>query len=84
MVWQQKEKFLNPSDQNLVSVVPTAIHQEVQGGGYCPCSDGPGERQGQQGIGGEQSEEDIPGVIGFSPAENTDQYLDGLRHPGDH
>lgn len=72
------------SDEAVVAVVTAGVQQQVQGGGSCPGDDGPEEREGQEGVGGEQREEDVPGVIALCPTEHTNQHLDGLRQPADH
>lgn len=71
------------SDVGVVTVVTAQIHQEVQSRGGYPSDNGPEEGKGQQSVGGEESEEDVPGVIALRPIERTGQHLDGLRQPGD-
>lgn len=72
------------SDEGVVAVVTADIQQQVQGGGGCPGNDGPEEREGQQGVGGEDREEDVPGMIALRPTERTNQHLQRLREPADH
>lgn len=73
--------MLDLSDEGLVAIVTADVHQQVQCGGGYTCDDGPEQREGQQGVGGEQGEENVPGVITLRPTENTHQHLDGLRKP---
>lgn len=60
------------------------VQQQVQGGGARPGDNGPEEGEGQQGVGGEDGEEDVPGVIALRPAEHADHHLQRLREPADH
>lgn len=66
------------SDDGVVTVVTGDVQQQVQSGGGCPSNNGPEERKGQQGVGGEQGEKDIPGTVTLWPAEHTNQHLQCL------
>lgn len=89
MCLSKEDKSENPrrghlSDEILVTVVAAEVQQQVRGGGGCPCKDGPEEGKGQQGVGGKEREEDVPGVIALCPAEHADEDLQVLREPADH
>lgn len=81
---ERRSKFSYLSDEAVVTIVTAEIHQEVQGRGGCPSNDRPEEGKWQQGVDGEEREEDIPRVIALCPTENTNQHLQGLRQPADH
>lgn len=72
------------SEEVLVTVVAAKVQQQVRGGGGCPSEDGPEEGKGQQGVGGEEREDDVPGMIALRPAEHADEDLQVLREPADH
>lgn len=60
------------------------VQNQVQDGGDSPSNNGPQQGEGQEGVGGEKREEDVPGVIALHPIESTDQDLQNLREPADH
>lgn len=72
------------SEEVLVTVMAAEVQQQVRGGGGGPGEDGPEEGKGQQGVGGEEREEDVPGVIALRPTEHADEDLQVLREPADH
>lgn len=87
--WRTKEEKecqgrAHLSDEGVVAVVTADVQQQVQDGGGCSGNDGPEEWEGQQGVGGEEREEDVPGVVALRPAEHTDHHLQRLRQPADH
>lgn len=83
-VFRKKDKVPDLPDKGVVTIVTAGIQQEVQGGGGCPGNNGPKEWEGQQCVGGEKREKDIPGMIALRPTEDTNQELQCLREPAEH
>lgn len=79
----KKGQRTNLSENDVITVSTANVHQEVQRGGGYPSCNGPDKGQRYQGVRGEECEEDIPGVVAFSPAEDGQQALKGLRCPGE-
>lgn len=67
----------------MVAVVAAEVQEQMQRGGGGSCHDGPDEGQWEEDVGGEEREEDIPGVVALRPAEHAHKDLEGLREPTD-
>lgn len=67
----------------MVPVVAAEVQEQMQGGGSGSGHYGPDEGQREEGVGGEERKEDIPGMVAFRPAEHAHKDLEGLGKPTD-
>lgn len=84
MFWGERKVLVTHLPEEVVVIVVAAkVQEKMQGGGAGSSHYGPDEGQREENIGGEEREEDIPGVVALRPAEHTNKDLECLGEPAD-